>query len=238
LADLVVTNSAATRREVIELGVPPEKAVVVYYGIDAGEFSLVSPEQRRAVRLELGWPDRPHVAFVGALGDRRKGFDTLFEAWHSLCRRESWDADLVAVGAGAELEAWRQRVEARGLGERVRLLGFRKDVARVLAACDAMAAPARYEAFGLGVAEALARGLPAIVSASAGVAELYPTELRDLLLDDGESVSELARVLLGWRESMDAQRERVQAVSNRVRSRSWDDMAVEIVSLMDDRFGH
>jgi hypothetical protein len=57
-------------------------------------------------------------------------------------------------------------------------------------------------------------------------------------LDDGESVSELARVLLGWRESMDAQRERVQAVSNRVRSRSWDDMAVEIVSLMDDRFGH
>ena len=41
----------------------------------------------------------------------------------------------------------------------------------VLAACDALVSPTRYEAYGLAVHEALARGLPALVSRSAGIAD-------------------------------------------------------------------
>jgi glycosyltransferase involved in cell wall biosynthesis len=237
LAELVLTNSAATRRAVMELGVPPGRAVVVYLGVDATEFVPLDGEQVLRVRRELGWSSRPTVAFVGALSDRRKGFDTLLAAWQTLCRRSSWDADLVAIGAGAELESWRARVAESGLDERVRLLGFREDVACLLGACDALAAPARYEPFGLNAAEALACGLPAIVSDSAGVAELYSEELKDLLLEDPESVSELGAALLRWRETLDSQRERVRSLSNRVRARSWDHMAKDIVELMDQRFG-
>jgi glycosyltransferase involved in cell wall biosynthesis len=236
LARLVLCNSAATRRVVVErLGVSPERAVVVYYGIDP---TLFRPASRAAIaeeRARLGWPARPAVAFVGALGDRRKGFDTLFEAWRVLCRSAAWDVDLVAVGGGVEVEAWRSRARDTGLGERVRILGFRTDVARILSACDALVAPTRYEAFGLGVAEALAMGVPAFVSASAGVAELYPVELAELLLDDPQSVDEIVRKIGAWRSSSTEASVPLRALSERVRARSWDDMAREISELIEQR---
>jgi len=235
LATLVIANSAATRRVLIErVGVRPERAFVVYYGMDAAQFALGSAEGARQTRVELGFPDRPVVAFVGALGDRRKGFDTLFQAWRELCRGSSWDVDLVAVGAGAELDAWRERAAQFGLGDRVRLLGFRKDVHRILAASDALVAPTRYEAFGLGVAEALATGLPALVSAGAGVAELYPDELGDLLLEEPESSAELASKLRRWRAALPEARSRMLGVSERVRGRSWDRMAADIEALIGE----
>jgi glycosyltransferase involved in cell wall biosynthesis len=233
LAHLVICNSKATRRVVVEeLGVPAERAFVVYYGIDARLFARSSAASAIEARERLGWPARPAVAFVGALGDRRKGFDTLFAAWSALCRTSDWDVDLVAVGGGSEVEAWRARAAEAGLSERIRLLGFRPDVAEILGACDALVAPTRYEAFGLGVAEAVAMGLPAIVSASAGVAELYPAERRHLLLDDPESVGELVKKLRSWREASAAERLGMDAITEAVRARSWDDMAREMIGLM------
>jgi glycosyltransferase involved in cell wall biosynthesis len=235
-AKLVIANSHATRRVLIDrLGVPAETAVVVYYGIDASAFAPADAQEAVEVRAQLGFAQRPTVAFVGALGDRRKGFDTVFAAWRALCRDSTWDADLVAIGAGSELTAWRERARDAGLGDRIRLLGFRQDVARVLSACDAFVAPTRYEAFGLGVAEAIAKGLPALVSASAGVAELYPDELRHLLIEDPESAHELSRKLLRWRANSEKERLDVRAFSERVRGRSWDDMAAAIVRLIAER---
>lgn len=233
LARLVVANSRATRHVLVEeLGVAPENVVVVYYGIDASEFALGDSNAAAESRRRLGWPSRPTIAFVGALGDRRKGFDTVFDAWLDLCRSESWDVDLVAVGGGAEVAAWKARAAAAGLGERIRMLGFRSDVGRILSACDAFVAPTRYEAFGLAVAEALAMGLPAITSAKAGVAELYPPELEHLLLPDPESASELVLRLERWRAERDA-RASVRGLSERIRGRSWDAMAAEITTLVD-----
>jgi glycosyltransferase involved in cell wall biosynthesis len=110
-------------------------------------------------------------------------------------------------------------------------LGFRKDVPAVLSACDALVAPTRYEAFGLGVAEALACGLPAVVSAGAGVAELYPEALRALLFEDVESSSELVMRLRGWREKKDELLPHVARLSEQVRGRSWDRMASDILEL-------
>lgn len=233
-ARLVIANSEATRTAIIErIGVAAERVHTVYYGIDAQAFGPIGEEERASARAELGLDERPAVAFVGALGDHRKGFDTLFAAWERLTARSSWDVDLVVVGTGADLPDWRERARARGLDRRIRFLGFRKDVPRVLAACDALVAPTRYEAFGLGVAEALARGLPAIVSAGAGVAELYPQALRGMLIDDVDSVSELAARLDGWRRRATEFTTPVQELARSVRERSWDRMAADILALCE-----
>ena len=61
----------------------------------------------------------------------------------------------------------------------------------IFAACDLLIHPARYEAYGLAVHEALCRERPAIVTASAGVAERYPSDLSQLLLHDPDSADEL-----------------------------------------------
>jgi glycosyltransferase involved in cell wall biosynthesis len=227
---LVITNSDATRRAVEALGVEPARARTIYYGIDPALFHPASEEQRARQKAALGLTERPAVAFVGALGDRRKGFDTLFAAWERLAAEPSWDADLVVIGTGRDLEGWRARAADKRLDRRVHFLGFRKDVPAVLAACDALVAPTRYEAFGLGVAEALACGLPAVVSAGAGVAELYPADLRGLLFEDVDSVAELVTRLRDWRARRDELLPHVAALSERVRSRTWDAMAGDILS--------
>jgi len=229
-ARIVLCNSARTASDVHErIGVPPERTRVVYYGSDPARFPLVTAAGRAAARRELQWVEaRPVVAFVGALGDRRKGFDRLFDAWQQLCRDSSWDADLAVAGHGAELTRWRRLATESGLDGRIRFLGFRDDVATVLAASDALVHPARYEAYGLGVHEAICRGLPAIVSATAGVAELYPPDLSDLLIQNVEDSGEIADRLRRWRRDSAGAACRVRPFSDRLRSRTWDDMAAEI----------
>jgi glycosyltransferase involved in cell wall biosynthesis len=101
-------------------------------------------------------------------------------------------------------------------------------VSRVLAAADALVHPARYEAYGLGVHEAICRGLPAIVSATAGVAELYPPDLSDLLIQNVEDSGEIADRLHRWRGDASGTALRVRPFSDRLRSRTWNDMAAEI----------
>jgi glycosyltransferase involved in cell wall biosynthesis len=152
----------------------------------------------------------------------------VIEAWQALCADPSWDVDLAVAGHGPELAAWKHRAAAAGLASRVSFLGFREDIARLLAASDVLVHPARYEAYGLGVHEAICRGVPAIVSAAAGVAELYPAELSDLLIEHVEDTAEIADRLLRWRKDAAGYACRVRPFSDRLRSRSWHDMSAEI----------
>jgi len=234
-ARVVICNSQKTRRDVIDrLGIADDRVRVVYYGSDPARFGAVSDAQRLLAKRALGFPtDRPLVGFVGALGDRRKAFDTVFAAWKALCARPEWDAELVVVGSGGELTLWQRRAREAGLADRIRFLGFRTDVPDVLAALDALVHPARYEAYGLSVHEALCRGVPALVSSSAGVAEQYPTSLVDLLVQDPDSAHELTDRLSHWRLDLDRFRTLVVPVSTSLRARTWDTMAHQIVECVE-----
>ncbi len=234
-ATVVICNSRRTQADVVErLGVPADRTRVVYYGSDADVFARPTANERLDARRALGVSgDRPLVGFVGALGDRRKAFDSVFAAWVDCCRDPGWDADLVVVGAGAELPAWRERVAAAGLTARMRFLGFREDVPKILAAVDAIVHPARYEAYGLSVHEAICRGVPAVVSRSAGVAELYPAGLADLLIDDPEDAGEIASRLQTWRSRLEHWRDQTEPLSAALRARPWSTMAAEIVDVVD-----
>jgi len=234
-ARVVICNSERTRQQVVEWHGLDEACVhVVYYGTDADRLTFVDAGMRRAAREKLGWPlDRPVVGFIGALGDRRKAFDTVFEAWTALCQTRDWDADLAVVGSGAELPRWRERAASSKLGARIRFLGFRDDVPFILSALDGFVHPARYEAYGLSVHEAVCRGIPAIVSSSSGVAERYPTELQQLLIADPDDPGELAERLRYWRSNHLRLAEAVLPLSDALRSRTWDVMASEIVRCVE-----
>ncbi len=234
-AQVVVCNSRRTCEDVIaRAGVEPSRAHVVYYGCDPVRFSAVGAAERAAAKATLkSSPDRPLVGFVGALGDRRKGFDTLFQAWVQLCRRRTWDADLIVVGFGAELPDWQRRAREAGLHDRIRFTGERHDMPDVFAAMDALVHPARYEAYGLSVHEALCRGVPALVSALAGVAEQYPQTLSELLIDDPDDPAELVDRLSKWRCDSERFQSLVVPLSEKLRARTWDHMACEIAALVD-----
>ena len=234
-ATRVICNSARTADDVRRhYGIPAERVSVVYYGSDATQFSPVTDAGRQHARTLLGLdPGRSLALFVGALGDRRKGFDLLFEAWCELCADTTWDVDLAVAGAGSELESWQRRAAERSVADRIRFLGFRNDIVAVYAAADVIVHPARYEAYGLAVHEALCRGVPAIVSAQSGVAERLPPALTALTLPlplDRSALVDRCRV---WRSDLCGWRQKTAAFAEQLRERSWDDMASDIAALVE-----
>jgi len=234
-APIFICNSERTSRDVETFyDVPRSRLRVVYYGCDPRVFGSVTPAERGAARTSLELGEGRFVAvFVGALGDRRKGFDVLFDAWRTLSRDADWDVDLLAVGAGAEATAWTARAKDAGIDRSVRLLGFRADVQSVLAAADVLVHPARYEAYGLGVHEALCRGIPAIVTAAAGVTERYPKPLGSLIIPSPPQPVALVSALRAWRAQAAEWQLRAEQAAGALRARTWDDMAGEIAAAVD-----
>jgi glycosyltransferase involved in cell wall biosynthesis len=109
------------------------------------------------------------------------------------------------------------------------MLGFTDNVPTLLAAADLLVSPALYEPYGLNVQEAITRGVPAIVSARAGVAERYPPELKDMLLDNPTDDVALASRLLAWSSQVEAIRERFQALGGTLRAYTEQMMARTIL---------
>jgi len=242
-AKLAVTDTERMKRDIVErLGFPAERAHAVYLGIDPALFRPPTADERAAARARIGAVhsasarERPLVAFIGALGDTRKGFDTLFGAWAMLCAEPAWDADLVVVAMGGELPAWKARAASAGIAPRIRFLGFDRDdtfVARVLWGCDALVLPSRYEGYGRPVQEALCCGIPALVSRASGIAEQYPAELRELIIPDAEDVTDLASRLIRWRTAADAWREKIRPFSAALHEHTWRRMAEQIVAIVE-----
>ena len=234
-ARVVLTNSEKTRRDVIRwLGIETHKVHTVYLGTDPMWKPATSAE-RTVARAWLGQSEeRPLVVFVGALGlDQNKGFDTLWRAWQALCVRKEWDADLIVAGDGNGLRGWKVAVKKAGLEARIRFLGFTNRVRDLLAAADVLVSPVRYEAFGLNVQEAICRGVPALVSGSAGIAELFPAELCAMLLPNSEDTTDLAHRLRRWRSNINYWKEAFQPFSSGLRGYTWKDMARRIVEIAD-----
>jgi glycosyltransferase involved in cell wall biosynthesis len=234
-ACVVLTNSEKTRRDVIGFfGIEPHKVHMVYLGTNPMWKPATSAE-RTAARAWLGQSEeRPLVVFVGALGlDQNKGFDTLWRAWQALCVRKEWDANLIVAGDGNGLRRWKVAVREAGLESRVRFLGFTDRVRDLLPAADLLVSPVRYEAFGLNVQEAICRGIPALVSDSAGIAELFPAELSAMLLPNSADTADLAYRLRRWRSNMNYWKEAFQPFSNALRKYTWKDMARRIVEIAE-----
>jgi glycosyltransferase involved in cell wall biosynthesis len=231
-----ITNSDRTSRDLIDrLGVEANRVRTVYLGGES-EWSPVSRSEKVASRKKLGISEtRLFAVFIGSLGlDRRKGFDTLLEGWRTLCSDPEWDVDLLMAGGGQALADCRELASQWKLEHRIHILGFSERVRDLLAAADVLVSPVRYEAYGLNVQEAICRGIPAIVSAEAGVAERYGPELAPLLLGSPESIADLTEALWQWRSNIPEWETRFQKFGESLRGYGWMDMARRIVSIANE----
>jgi glycosyltransferase involved in cell wall biosynthesis len=236
-AKLVIANSELTRQHVVELlGAEPERVETIYLGANS-DWAPPTPAEKRAARTWLNISeDAPVIAFVGALGhDQRKGFSTLWEAWKNLTADPNWTAHLVVAGGGHQVNRWRKL--AAQLSPRIHILGFTDRVRDLLAASDLLVSPVHYEPFGLNVTEAVCRGVPAMVSAKAGVAEVYPPELRSYLLSHPQDHQQLAQMLRRWSGEIGKARAEFTGFSEQLRQRSWRQMADEFIALAHTRLG-
>jgi glycosyltransferase EpsF len=76
------------------------------------------------------------------------------------------DFRMLFVGAGPEKAALESQIAGLGLGENVKLLGLREDIAELMAAADVMLMPSLHEGFPVVLVESQAAGLPAVISSA------------------------------------------------------------------------
>jgi UDP-glucose:(heptosyl)LPS alpha-1,3-glucosyltransferase len=178
----VICNSRMVRDEIrAHFGTPEAKLHVIYNGIDLEAFHpRLREAHRAAMREKLGIPQRTVLhLFVGA-GFERKGVFRLIEAF-SLSRQR--DAHLVIVGRDKTQPRAERLVSARDIASRVHFAGPQEDVRPWYGAADTFVLPSLYDPFPNAALEAMACGLPVIVTPQCGTAELIEEGMNGYVVD-------------------------------------------------------
>lgn len=174
----------------------PIPVTVIHNGVPLERFTPGEPPAGLREALGLG-PTAPVIVIVSRLTPW-KGHRTLLEAMVRL--RETWpEVALLVVGAVAFWDAGyedelKQYAADLGLGEAVRWLGEREDVAELLRLADVFCLPSRQEPFGRAIVEAMAVGKPVVACRSGGVPEVVVEGETGLLVAD-DAPEELAEAL-------------------------------------------
>jgi UDP-glucose:(heptosyl)LPS alpha-1,3-glucosyltransferase len=203
---------------------------VIPNGVDVEHFSpsLVAHLRDPARQQRHGSPQQTILLLIG--NDwRNKGLGTLLAAMAN-CK----DLPLRLMVVGEDEQApFRAQAAAAGVLERVEFCAPVADVRSLYAAADILVAPSLEDSFNLPVLEAMASGLPVIVSPKAGVSEWLAHGFDALLLKDPEDAGELAEAVRALAGGAQLRRTLAENALATVRKFSWDQHAAELRQLME-----
>lgn len=138
-----------------------KKALVLPNAIDTEKFAY-NPQVRNEVRGELGVEGKFVIGMVGRLSEEKNstyGVELLPQVL-----RKIPNAVLVMAGNGPEEEKIKARIRELGMEDSVIMLGRRSDVARLCQGFDVFLLPSFTEGFPVAAVEAMASGLPVLMS--------------------------------------------------------------------------
>ncbi len=228
-ATSVLTDSRATAREVaFHFPQSAEKLRVLYPGIDA-EFRPGEEAAIARTRAELGAPEG-YLLYAGTL-EPRKGVGLLLDAWCTLRERDPRTPPLVLCGGeGWKSAALHARIE-RLRGEGLIALGRvpRERLVEVVQAARVFVYASVAEGFGLPPAEALACGVPAVVTDATSLPEVVGEAGLKVPPGDAAALAAAVARLLGD-PALEA-RLRAAAVPQAARFR-WDVSARQLAEVL------
>lgn len=195
LYDQVITISQAIGCVLAREGVPAEKIACVPSAVDCEQYT---PGRDRAwFEREFDLTDQDIVIGVVAQLIARKGHRYLLAALPQLFNKHP-HLKVLIFGRGPLQESLQEKINAAGWQERVRLLGFRDDMHRVMPNLDLLVHPAEMEGLGVSLLQAAASGAPIVASAVGGIPEIVHHGVTGLLVtpaDAGALESAIDRIL-------------------------------------------
>jgi glycosyltransferase involved in cell wall biosynthesis len=222
--------SRAMVSELIRLGAPGSRAVLLQNGVDR---ALFRPSNRAEARRALGLPQTDRIVlYVGGL-EKEKGLGELTAAFARL-RETDPRVHLVLVGGGSFGPELRAAEGALSAAQRRVILAGEQSlpaVARYLAACDVLALPSWAEGMPNVILEALAAGRPVVASRVGGVPDVIVDGRTGLLIPprDAEELFHALRLALArtWDE----------ATLVAAAPPSWDESADRLYGLLAEAAG-
>lgn len=175
VADAVIANSEFIKRRIAFLSLPHDNIHVVYPGIDT-QFFYPGVIPKEAARKIIRLPKKSLAVAMVARFSPMKRHDLMIEACQVLRNHFPNFRLILASDTGSMENAWFDRIQElvnqRDLGNTVSILPFCHDVRNVYAAADLAVLPAEGEGIGRCVIEAMAMGVPVIVTDYGGPCEI------------------------------------------------------------------
>ncbi len=186
----VIAISEVTKREVMKYyNVPESKITIVPHGVDIERFNIKLRDVYRAkIREKHGLSEQDMVIVFPAHEFKRKGLPQIIEALHTLNMPTLY---VLVVGKDNPSDSTRI-AEKYGLAQKIIFAGATSGIERYYCAADMMVFPTSYEPFGMIITEAMACGLPVVVSKLAGAAELITDGVDGVLLHDHTDVGSIS----------------------------------------------
>lgn len=195
------------------------RSEVVLHGVDV-EAAHQAAAERVGIRAELGIG--PEEVVVGTVANLRpiKGYPTLLAAAREVLDRHP-GARFVTVGQGPQEAEIRSIHQELDLGDRLLLLGHRRDAMAVMGACDVFCLASLHEGLPVALMEALALGLPVVATGVGGIREVVDDGVEGLLVAPG-SPEALAGAILTVLGDDDLRRKMAGAAAKRGETLSID----------------
>lgn len=199
---LVIANSQQTANSLRQhYNIATEQIVTIHNAVDTARFNP-------SLRLKLGMPLREQYGFTPehqvylflGSGYRRKGLDRLLHAFVEVSQHSAL-ARLLVVGFDNQQRRYQALAEDLGLADKVVWLGGRRDPEVCYNAADCYVMPTRFDAFGFSALEAMACGLPVVITDTAGAAELVTPDVGQVIPgDQAYSQQQLVEAMLQFAE--------------------------------------
>ncbi|HHW41964.1 MAG TPA: glycosyltransferase family 4 protein [Syntrophomonadaceae bacterium] len=197
-ANHIITVSKALKDEVRSYQwTPAHKITVIYNGINPDDYKCRPLLPFSTLGLS---GDLPVVGTVARL-EPKKGIRYLIEAV-PLIEREYGPVNCVIIGDGPERSALEELVRRMKLTERIKFLGFQKDIPQLIRLFDVVAVPSIQEGLSIFCLEALASARPVVASAVGGIPEIIKDGRTGILVPpaDPEALAHGVLTLLRDRE--------------------------------------
>ena len=168
-------------------GRPKGSVPVLPYGVDASGFC---PSEMKSCRGEVRrrlQVENHRVLLLVTNDAHKKGMDRAIQAVALLP-----EDTVLAIAGLVDAEEVQKQAAILGVGHRVQVWPHTGEIIDYYAAADILVAPSREDAFSMPPLEAMACGIPTVVSRRAGVSELLEHGRNSLVLEDPEDASELA----------------------------------------------
>ena len=142
------------------------KYIVVENGVPLNNFYYAQAHNRNELVANI-FPSSILLCMIGSFTEQKN-----HRMMIGVMKKLPPQYHLICLGEGPLFDEIRAEVKNNQLDDRVHFLGFRKDVASIIKACDIGVIPSRWEGFGLAAVEELACGLPIVCSDVPGLADV------------------------------------------------------------------
>ncbi|OPL13363.1 MAG: hypothetical protein AVO39_03595 [delta proteobacterium MLS_D] len=217
-ADEIIAVSDYTKQKIIDqYGIPGERITVVH-----NAALQLPPAPRRDVQEPTG---EKTVLFLGRI-TFQKGPERFLEA-ALLVAEEDPSVRFLIAGTGDMIGVMKERAAAAGIADRCLFTGFLEgaDVTEAFAQSDLYVMPSDSEPFGITALEAISQGVPVILSANAGVAEV----LQSCPCVDPEDTECMARAILDILGDDDRRRRIVRDGLEDMKELTWSRQAASVL---------